>query len=585
MTNTQEEQGGIAVISGNTKWGEWHQAKLLETLHQVQHLSEDEICQRTGITRLELRRSLRALSLVAQYRASDYGDQFNESQFPIFHQAMRNGALKDWLGWGDGQSQIQHAANRDLFFSWLSREPIEEADSDGHVGDGSQYLEPAIAKRGDIDTLAKIVSDPRALEQMKLTRDLNAAYRASDLVFRERQESAIKAVTEDIQSLAALAVQPQNLPELESARGKLQTIIDRTRASGLIGVEQKAVFHDRVDRHFSLVNIASYKRLQGLEIGQLSRINLFAGVNNSGKTTVLEAIYLLARQNDFDGLLEVMRRRGKVAADQLDPQWLLEQLDDQTIVVSGVFDGQATDVKIHAREESDPGLDKSRYLASVEIEANFGAQHQYSVSRTYKGRERETQADSIALLCAVIFSSPFFLNEPHRYASYYHRSVQSKALPEIFKFLRQVILPTLEDIRLTDERQRFVVTDSCFAQGVDLSAYGEGFQRMFLLSLLFASAQNGVLLIDEFENAMHHQLIGPFARFVHHMCTTFNVQVFLTSHSKECIDAFIEQIDAVADLSCHALVSQGAAVQVKDFSGTTFKRLLDAGDVDLRGAH
>jgi AAA domain, putative AbiEii toxin, Type IV TA system/ParB-like nuclease domain len=572
-------------ISGNKKWGEWNQAKLLEALHQDHGLTEDDICKRIGITKVELRRSLRALSLVAQYSASDYGDQFSESQFPIFRQAIRNAALKAWLGWDEAQSKIQDAANRDLFFSWLSREPVEEEDIDGNVGYGGQYLEPAIIKRDDIDTLAKIVSDPRALEQMKLTRDLNVAYRASDLVFRERQDSAIKAVTEEIQTLAVLAVLPHNLPELESARGKLQTIIDRTRASGLIGVEQKAVFHDRVDRHFSQVRIESYKRLHGLEIGQLSRINLFAGVNNTGKTTVLEAIYLLARQNDFDGLLEVMRRRGKVAADQLDPQWLLEQLGDQTIVVSGVFDDQATDVKIHAHEESDAVLDKSRYLASVEIEANFGVQHQYSLSRTYKGRERETQADSIVLLCAVIFSSPFFLNEPHRYASYYHKSVQSKALPEIFKFLRQVILPTLEDIRLTDERQRFVVTDSCFAQGVDLSAYGEGFQRMFLLSLLFASAQNGVLLIDEFENAMHHQLIGPFARFVHHMSTTFNVQVFLTSHSKECIDAFVEQIDAVADLSCHALVGQGATVQVKDFSGATFKRLLDAGDVDLRGAH
>ncbi len=572
-------------ISGNKKWGEWNQAKLLEALHQDHGLTEDDICKRIGITKVELRRSLRALSLVAQYSASDYGDQFSESQFPIFRQAIRNAALKAWLGWDEAQSKIQDAANRDLFFSWLSREPVEEEDIDGNVGYGGQYLEPAIIKRDDIDTLAKIVSDPRALEQMKLTRDLNVAYRASDLVFRERQDSAIKAVTEEIQTLAVLAVLPHNLPELESARGKLQTIIDRTRASGLIGVEQKAVFHDRVDRHFSQVRIESYKRLQGLEIGQLSRINLFAGVNNTGKTTVLEAIYLLARQNDFDGLLEVMRRRGKVAADQLDPQWLLEQLGDQTIVVSGVFDDQATDVKIHAHEESDAVLDKSRYLASVEIEANFGVQHQYSLSRTYKGRERETQADSIVLLCAVIFSSPFFLNEPHRYASYYHKSVQSKALPEIFKFLRQVILPTLEDIRLTDERQRFVVTDSCFAQGVDLSAYGEGFQRMFLLSLLFASAQNGVLLIDEFENAMHHHLIGPFARFVHHMSTTFNVQVFLTSHSKECIDAFVEQIDAVADLSCHALVGHGATVQVKDFSGVTFKRLLDAGDVDLRGAH
>ncbi|MGI4779091.1 MAG: AAA family ATPase [Janthinobacterium lividum] len=571
-------------ISGNKKWGEWNQAQLLESLHKTHGLGEDEICKRIGISKVELRRSLRALSMVAEYQNSDYGDQFDEAMFPIFRHAVRSAALKDWLDWDDGDRQIHNTANRDFFFSLLSSEPMEEQDDDGSVGYGGKYHEPVITRRDDVDTLAKVISDERALDYLKKNRDLSGAYRSSDLVFRERQISAVRSVAADIDTLAQLAINPQNLPELESVRGRLQSIIDRARASGLSGVEQKAVFRDRVDAHFTQVHVKRYRRLAGLDMKQLARINLIAGINNSGKTSLLEAIYLLARQNDLDGLLEVMRRRGKVATDQLDPEWMLEQLGTQALEIEGTFDQWKASVEITQRIEEDPSIERTRYLGSVEIESQFGTTKLASMNRIYKGQERETHADSLRLLCPVIFSSPFFFNEPHRYTGFYHKSVQSKALPEIFEFLRTNLLPTLEDIRLTDERQRFLVVDSQFAAGVDLSCYGEGLQRMFLLSLLFASAQHGVVLIDEFENALHYRLIEPFSRFVHQLALKFNVQVFITSHSKECIDAFISAVPQPKDLSCHAIVKTPEGIRTRDFSGPAFKKLVEVGDVDLRGA-
>lgn len=571
-------------ISGNRKWGEWNQAKLLEKMHGTFSLNEDEICRRVGISKVELRRSLRALSLVEQYQLSDYGDQFNESMFPIFRETVRNLSLKEWIDWNDETFKAQNQQNCELFFSWLSREPLEEADDEGQTGFGDKYLEPAITKRDDIGLLGKILKDDRALQQLKISRDLNAAYRASDLVFQERQESAVKSVASDISTLGQLAIRGEHLPDLESALGRLQGIVDRTRGSGLSGVEQKTVFHDRVDQHFSSLEIEAYKKLQGLKLHKLSKINLFAGLNNSGKTTLLEAIYLLTRQNDFAGILEVIRRRGKIPEDHINPEWLIEQLSGE-IKIAGTFDQQRASVAIRDYIESDGNLDKSRYLKSVEIISEFGAVKQESLTRIFKGRERETLADSIKLLSQVIYSSPFFLNEPHRYASFYHKSVQSKALPKIFEFIRQEVIPTLNDIRLVDELQRFLVDDSNYATALDLMGYGEGLQRIFFISLLFASAQNGVILIDEFENAIHTELIGKFAPFIHTLSNTFNVQVFLTSHSKECIDSFVKNVPQVEDFSFHALVPNNQGnIEAREFDGKEFATLLRVADVDLRRA-
>ena len=87
-------------ISGNRKWGEWNQAKLLEELFSTHRLSEEDICKRIGISKIELRRSLRALSLLKQYSSSDYGDQFDENMFPLFREAVRSASLKNMVRLG-----------------------------------------------------------------------------------------------------------------------------------------------------------------------------------------------------------------------------------------------------------------------------------------------------------------------------------------------------------------------------------------------------------------------------------------------------------------------------------------------------
>ena len=74
----------------------------------------------------------------------------------------------------------------------------------------------------------------------------------------------------------------------------------------------------------------------------------------------------------------------------------------------------------------------------------------------------------------------------------------------------------------------------------DLTQFGEGVQRIFHIGLLFAYARGGIVLIDEFENAIHYTLLRPFTRLVQELAIKFDVQVFLTSHSKECIDAFVQ---------------------------------------------
>ncbi|MBN2536184.1 MAG: ATP-binding protein [Spirochaetales bacterium] len=110
-------------------------------------------------------------------------------------------------------------------------------------------------------------------------------------------------------------------------------------------------------------------------------------------------------------------------------------------------------------------------------------------------------------------------------------------------------------------------------------------QRIYFISLLFASARNGIVLIDEFENAIHTELLAEFARFIDILSKKFNTQVFITSHSKECIDAIIKNVTTPGELSLTALVETKAGIVQREYDGMKYLKLLNAGNVDIRRAH
>ena len=573
-------------ISGNKKWGEWNQAKLLETLRVKHGLTEDQVCKSVGISKQELRRSLRALGLVEQYINSDYGDQFVESMFAIFREAVSLPTIKEWLGWNETSRKATHEINYELFFSFLSREEVKEDSESDYAGSYQKYHDAVITKRDDVRTLEKITQDANALAALRESRNLNEAYRSSKIIFEAKIEEAIKAVTNDVDTLALLALTSEQAPSLDSSLYKLRDIVDKARSNDLRGVEQSTLFYDRIDNHFSEITVNAYRSLKNLKIHKLSQINLLAGLNNCGKTSFLEAVYLLCRQNDFNGIMDILRRRGKIAEGRLPPRWLADQISE-TIAVSGVFDSKPCWIEIMPRVEDSSNFNRAQYLKSIEITSHFEDTQLDSLTRLYEGKHRESEAGSIKLLSRTVFSSPFFFNEPQHYTAAYHKSVQSKLLPQVLNFIKDKVVPSISDIRLVEDFQRFLVTDDNFDYSPDLTTYGEGLQRIFFTSLLFASAKDGVVLIDEFENAIHADIIEIFSPFVYELSKEFNVQVFLTSHSKECIDSFVKHIpiEKMQDFTFHALVREdNGAVAAREFAGEKFANLLRVGNVDLRRA-
>lgn len=164
---------GLHHISGK-KVEPVNQAQLINDLRFKYDLTENEICNSLAITKHNLRRSLRVLSLIESYKESDYGDQFQTNMYSIFEEIIKKVEIKLWLGWNDEDMNSTNILNQEKLFSWISKEEVIERDEDGN----EQIItkDPIITKSHEIRELSSFINDPKAVEQMENSRSISAGF-------------------------------------------------------------------------------------------------------------------------------------------------------------------------------------------------------------------------------------------------------------------------------------------------------------------------------------------------------------------------------------------------------------------------
>lgn len=226
--------------------------------------------------------------------------------------------------------------------------------------------------------------------------------------------------------------------------------------------------------------------------------------------------------------------------------------------------------------------DKAQYLQSASLHASFDTQSWDTQIHFFERYPQRVEGE-VKALCPCVFSSPFANLHQDLLLSCHDKSLKAGSKQRIVNFIREHIDPEIEAIEL-DQKGHFIVQHRSLKPNPDLTQFGEGVQRVFKIGLLFAGAENGVVIIDEFDNALHTSLLAQMAEFVYELAQDFNVQVFLSSHSKECIDAFaLSSKIAKADVSGFCLLEKEGQLRNYAFSGERLAELIEHIDFDLRG--
>ncbi len=379
---------------------------------------------------------------------------------------------------------------------------------------------------------------------------------------------------------------PGKLDVVSQPRSTYLTPRSRTTITLPKSIPINILFDNHEIQHLIDLNISSYKSLSGITVNKLNKINLFAGENNSGKTSLLEAIRLLLAQNDANDFLHIQQLRGKFAEDKLMPFWVIDTVRN-TIKIEGHF-GQETNlakIEIQPGIEDDDTLNGADYLGSFHFKGAFMDSKHSTNLRLF-----ETKNYNLSIkgktnhLCKFAYYSPFGGYRASQLYNAHAESIEKKHLPKVIAFLQSSIDENITNIRLVEKYglKRFLIEHKNFKHAVDLIQFGDGLQNIFRTTILFSIAENGILLIDEMETAIHHSLLIEYTKFIQELAEEFNTQVFITSHSGECIDAFVNNGHKNDEISMYNMEVEDGQVACKHITGTRYKELNDLMGIDLR---
>ncbi|MGE8003550.1 ParB N-terminal domain-containing protein [Lysinibacillus sp. NPDC093216] len=198
---------GLRHVSGVKPWNDFEQAELIMNLQQIFGMTQNEISNRLGISRQEVKRKLNSFIAMDIYRKDDeFGDNFTTDMAGMFHELMSRPNLREWLGWNEELGTFTNSVNLKRFFSWISPNI-----------NGKRVLN----KRDQIRELSKIILDNEALAIMEESQNIEEALDRSTYLTKEGFKKNIKAIKNNISRISITALLEMD----EESKNDLKSIV------------------------------------------------------------------------------------------------------------------------------------------------------------------------------------------------------------------------------------------------------------------------------------------------------------------------------------------------------------------------
>ena len=379
----------------------------------------------------------------------------------------------------------------------------------------------------------------------------------------------------------------------------------------------------------SRLGINGFRGLRSLDLHGLGWVNILIGGNNSGKTSVLEALSIVCQPSNPDQWLAMVRRRDFGGLDETRLQslrWcfrrdLVSPDSDELVEAECEFDcdGRFPLRTLRVRygeffgvpspEEWRRWRNPYRRAPDTAPETMRGAELVHYPGWTtlpgpteFQGRQ-PTGPEQPSL--KLWENGPAQFPRPARGAridcetltpySYQtnRNQVRSQSMrifqddsPSVLDLLRDFD-PDIEGIDLASfagDRPAIYIKHRRLGIA-PLSIFGDAMRRSVLLAATLPTLkQGGVLLIDEVETGIHVKALGRVFDWLAASARRLGVQLFVTTHSLEALDALVagRSVGAREDVVAFHLAQTEEQTQCKRFSGDLLQRLRVERGLDLR---
>jgi AAA15 family ATPase/GTPase len=375
------------------------------------------------------------------------------------------------------------------------------------------------------------------------------------------------------------------------------------------------------------LQINSFRGLKGLNLSDLGWVNILVGKNNSGKTTILEAISIACNPLDPFQWVSTSERRlniGKTPTT-LRPslesiEWLFPKhnsdLEDRAyqgaiqIEASGrkTISVKATiseiygigSIKADGIEDEDISTIESQNTSEaefarsgVELEVRATAPSDdakpnlfdYEVEETFQFWEDER------FIQRKRFRGQVLLNHVTVYPSYSSSDIilalrltqitKEGSKDELLAVLRLFDSEIVNLHILANSQNRSILYIEHQKLGfAPFYTFGDGLKKTLLIALTLPLAKNGILLIDEIETSIHFSALSQVFTWLIQACKINKTQLFVTTHSLEAVDAMLDAESEKDEVVAFRLNGDNNPPQ--RFAGELLQRLRSNRGLDVR---
>lgn len=296
------------------------------------------------------------------------------------------------------------------------------------------------------------------------------------------------------------------------------------------------------------IEIKNFKGIKDLKLENFSKINFFVGKANTGKTSILEALFafLLKNPNDIMMLLDV--RRMHIDSDVFQSffyDYLLEKKptiksDDIELIIDCDRNSQYTNISTN---KNNTVTDLSSGTNEINfIYKNSQGKKTFNIKKIFLNLDQIQFQHSLNLDGSFVFpeindvdfiyQGSFYDNNLREYLS---KIVEEKEKKEDLKKICKDFSEDIEELYFS--KNKIVIQKTNLKNAINFKLLGEGFKKYIAIqaSILFGKKY---ILIDELENGLHYEGIEKLIETI--LNSKDDVQFFITTHNLELLQKLSE---------------------------------------------
>ncbi|MGN0251218.1 MAG: ATP/GTP-binding protein [Oliverpabstia sp.] len=352
----------------------------------------------------------------------------------------------------------------------------------------------------------------------------------------------------------------------------------------------------------SKINIKSYRGIDLLELKNLRQINILTGDNNSGKTSVLEVISTFCQPDIFRSWINVNREErllGGISLYESMNDFFNVNCSEKKVEYVVETKNACIEVEMIAKD-SETQITKKEYYnklgyatlpeedadsedflivpeTAFEIRVNGKQKDALVIAEGQRRMPLSLKKGEKGLSQNIIYIMPF----AHAGARFFLNDILNN--PELYQEILDVLKefdPGILSINYDDggtlgRGGYYKILSKENNRALPLDMYGDGMKKALLLMSAVVKAKDGILLLDEFETAIHTSAMERVFKWILETCCKLNVQVFLTTHSEEALNKV---------LNCSEQLKDEMAVYTlyKDREGNSVRRLDAKRAIDVK---